>query len=187
MGNTVSWYIKLINLKNKDGYKYLYKNYYPSLCRFSSLLIGNLEESKDLVQECFIRLWRSDAKFENEKALSAYLYLSVKNAGLNVLRQRVKMRKASEEDLKKLEELELDSKNIQQIMIEEEVSRLVYEAVNKLSPERRNVILLALEGLTNQEIAQQIGISTNTVKSLKLRTYQTLRKDLEPAFCMFFL
>ena len=187
MNGTGEWYIKLINLKQKDGYKFMYKNYFPSLCRFSSRLTNLPNESEDLVQDLFLRLWKSKITFPTEKALASYLYLAVKNASLNLLRDRARKQSVETINLKQLKELESDSVGIQQLMIEEEVSRIVYTAINKLTPERKNVILLSLKGLSNQEIAQQIGISINTVKSLKLRTYESLRRDLKPAFCMFFL
>lgn len=184
MSDSCEWYIKLINLKHKDGYKFLYKNYFPSLCRFSSRLTNLPDESEDLVQNIFLRLWKSKITFPSEKAMISYLYLAVKHASLNLIRNRAKMQSI---DHKKIDETESDSFEIHKAMIEEEVSRLVHVAINKLTPERKNVILLSLRGLSNQEIAQQIGISINTVKTLKLRTYRSLRRELKPAFCMFFM
>ena len=187
MSVACNWFVQLINLKKKDGYKYLYTNYYPSLCRFSVRITQNLSESEDLVQDCFVKLWKGKVTFETEKAMVSYIYTSVRNASLNVIRDRARRKGEPGQDRTHLDTLEFNGASIQQIMIEEEVARLVYAAINKLSPERKSVIMLALDGLSNQEIARHIGISINTVKSLKLRTYRTLRKELEPAFCMFFM
>ena len=75
--------------------------------------------------------------------------------------------------------LRINEKSVQQVIIEEEYYRQIYVAINKLSPERKNVILLSMDGLINKEIAEKAGISVNTVKTLKLKAYRFLRNELE--------
>ena len=60
-------------------------------------------------------------------------------------------------------------------VIQEEASRMVYEEILKLSEVGRQVMLLALEGFSNDEIAEKLGISVNTVRTHKARAYQYLR------------
>nr|WP_319571153.1 sigma factor [uncultured Draconibacterium sp.] len=55
--------LELVNLKRKDGFKYLYDYFFPSLCRFSYRITKSLSESEDIIQELFVRLWKSDVKF----------------------------------------------------------------------------------------------------------------------------
>lgn len=174
--------IELVNLKRKDGFKYLYDCFFPSLCRFSYRITNCLSESEDIIQELFVRLWKSDVKFTSKPALVSYLYLSTKNASLNALRHSGKGKKAENNELSLLEKVDNGEASIQQIMIEEEVHRQVYNAIYELSPERRNIILLSMQGFTNSEIAKIAGISINTVKTLKLRSYRILRNRLKPAF-----
>ncbi|MDX8338937.1 RNA polymerase sigma factor [Draconibacterium sp. IB214405] len=174
--------IELVNLKRKDGYKYLYDYFFPSLCRFSYRITNCLSESEDIIQELFVKLWNSDVKFNSKSALISYLYLSAKNASLNALRNSGRKRTADGVELSLLEKVENGDPSIQQIMIEEEVHRQIYNAIYELSPERRKIILLSMQGFTNSEIAKIAGISINTVKSLKLRSYGILRTSLRPAF-----
>lgn len=177
--------LELVNLKKKDGYKYLYDSFFPSLCRFSYRITKNISESEDLIQELFVRMWKSDVKFYSKRSLVAYLYLSAKNASLNALRNNKFGNKPENPELKQLNVASGDP-SIQQIMVEEEVHRQVYMAIKALSPERRNIILMSMEGLTNSEIAKVIGVSINTVKTLKLKSYRTLRDSLRPAFYTLF-
>ncbi len=174
--------LELVNLKRKDGFKYLYDYFFPSLCRFSYRITKSLSESEDIIQELFVRLWKSDVKFTSQRALVSYLYLSAKNASLNVLRNAESRKKADKEETNELEKIDNGDISIQQIMIEEEVHRQVYNAIYELSPERRNIILLSMQGFTNSEIAKIKGISINTVKTLKLRSYRILRDSLRPVF-----
>jgi len=179
--------LHLVNLKKLDGFQYLFENFYPTLCRFSYRITGSRTESEDLVQNFFMKLWNSDVQFHSHKAMISYFYQSVKNSSLNVVRNQRKFSDFTEGAYEMLDRLESKERTMQQTMIEEETYRLVYAAINKLSPERKQVMMLSLEGHTNTEIAEISGISINTVKSLKLRSYRSLRKELQPAFCMFFM
>lgn len=174
--------LELVNLKSKEGFKYLYDYFFPSLCRFSYRITKCLSESEDIVQELFVRLWKSDVKFPSERALVSYLYISAKNASLNAIRNAEKAKKAEKAEMNELEKIDNGDISFQQIMIEEEVHRQVYTAIYELSPERRNIILLSMQGFTNSEIAKIKGISINTVKTLKIRSYRVLRDSLRPTF-----
>lgn len=63
-------------------------------------------------------------------------------------------------------------------VIKEEVATIVLQEIDKLSETGRTVILRSLEGFSNEEIAKELQISVNTVKTHKARSYITLRKNL---------
>ena len=60
-----------------------------------------------------------------------------------------------------------------------ETIRLLYAAIDKLAPQTRKIILLNLQGKNNNEVAEILGISVNTVKSMKKSAYNVLRKYLD--------
>ena len=72
-------------------------------------------------------------------------------------------------------------------VIRQETIRIIYQSINTLSPKVREIILLNLKGKNNQEIAEKLGISVNTVKFLKKSAYEKLRKILskENLFLLF--
>ena len=76
-------------------------------------------------------------------------------------------------------ESEEDYRNM---VVEEEVHRLVMEEINLLPEEQRRVILLHLEGKSNIEIAEAMEISVNTVKTHKARARQQLKVKLKDLF-----
>ncbi len=185
MGEINDIIIEQINLKKKEGYKFLYDNYYSSLCNFSSNFLNQKTAAEDVVQDVIMNLWRGDANFNSEKALTAYLYNCVKNASLNAIRNNTKWSGIDISNQNELANFRIDDKSIQQVIIEEEYYRQIYVAIDKLSPERKKVIMLSMEGLTNREIAEKAGVSVNTVKTLKLKAYRFLRTELElPAFLL---
>ena len=172
-------YIEQINLKKPGSYKYLYDNYYSALCSFASRFFNQQKDTQDIVQDVFLKLWKSNSTFNSSKALTSYLYLSVKNATLNVIRNDSKWSGIDISDNADTHDLRVEDKTIDQIIIEEEFYRYIYVAINKLSPERERVILLSMEGLSNKEISGEMGISVNTVKTLKLKAFRFLRGEIE--------
>ena len=72
----------------------------------------------------------------------------------------------------------MDDYDFLQEVTRQETMRMLYVAIDQLPPQTRNVILLNLEGKTNPEVAEELGISVNTVKCLKKSAYETLRGTL---------
>ena len=58
-------------------------------------------------------------------------------------------------------------------VIEEEVYSMIYKAIDELAPQSKKVILLSLQELSNGEIAEQLGISINSVRTLKVEGIAT--------------
>ena len=63
-------------------------------------------------------------------------------------------------------------------VIKEEVASIVFQEINKLSETSRKILFRALEGYSNEEIAVELGVSINTVKTHKARSYIVLRRNL---------
>jgi RNA polymerase sigma-70 factor (ECF subfamily) len=87
----------------------------------------------------------------------------------------------------RLEMLE-SSDYYKEALIIEETNEIIYQAICKLSPQGKEVIELSLDGLKNEEIARELGISINTVKTIKQRAFKFLRKELkENVFALFLI
>ena len=72
-------------------------------------------------------------------------------------------------------------------VIEEEVYSMIYKAIDELAPQSKKVILLSLQELSNGEIAEQLGISINSVRTLKQNAYKKLKGLLRDYFYLLFL
>ncbi|WP_065219889.1 MULTISPECIES: RNA polymerase sigma-70 factor [Butyricimonas] len=166
-----------INGKRDEAFKYLYDTYYASLCRYAKRFVGEFMDEEDVVQEIFVKLWEREGSFENMRALSAYLYRSVHNACLVFIRDQKEIRE--EELIRKLGEImEFDSPDNEQLLIEEEYYRQIFVVLNSLPEERRVIVEMTMEGMKNEDIARQIHVSVNTVKTLKKKAYVYLREQL---------
>ncbi len=166
-----------INQKKLIGYKYIYDRYYASLCSYCARFSIQNTDAEDIVQDVILSLWKSKSKFNSFKALTCFLYSSIRNASLNALRNDSKMSVSDLSD-ESLQNLQTNDNIILDVLIEEEYFRQVHVTISNLTPERKKVILFTMEGLTNREIAEKVGVSVNTVKTLKLKAYRLLRQEL---------
>lgn len=173
MGND-SLLIKQLAEGNRLVFKKIFEDYYHLLCGFSKNFVSDYAVCDDIVQESFLGLWDKKAEIENFNAVKSYLYSSVRNACLNYLRHQ------SVKDKNEANIIALSSEwYMEDSIIEEEVHSQIYEAIKDLSPQSRKVVVMTMNGLTNAEIAADLSVSINTVKTLKKRGYEFLRSRLK--------
>lgn len=152
----------------------LYHRFFRPLMSFASHYLGTEYAylAEDVVQESIFQTYLKKDRIENPSSLKAYLYHSVRNTSLNILRKK----NAQLNYLKNFEESDTD---ITHKIIEEETFRILMETISALRPEQREMLNMSyFEGLKNAEIAQRLGISEIAVKKRKAKLIQELRKIL---------
>jgi len=98
-----------------------------------------------------------------------------RNASLNYLRGKKR-------EEKRYFSLLLETENEQELfnlLVEEEYNQLLIHAINQLPKHNARVIRYALSGYNNKEIAILLGISVNTIKSIKYSAIRKLREYFE--------
>jgi RNA polymerase sigma-70 factor (family 1) len=161
--------------KDKNEFRSFFNSYYPSLRQFAYNIVFDNSIAEDLVQEAFIRLWEKNENFYNEQSAKSFLYTSLKNSCINPLDHTKVIKK--HEDITKHQSF--NSAEINNRIIEEETHRLIYNAINELPSQCKNILLLSMNGLKNSEIAQELDISQNTVKTQKKIAYRQLKLKLK--------
>ncbi|HAP16351.1 MAG TPA: RNA polymerase sigma-70 factor, partial [Butyricimonas virosa] len=154
----------------------LFKKYYLSMCMIARRIVEDEDVAKDLVQEIFIRLWEKRKTYDFQEMTDIFLYVSVRNKCFDYLRSRKKL--PLQQELKAAD----NEYFFRDILIEEETYRIIMEAIDALPVQSGRVIKLSLEGKQNKEISENLGISVNTVKSLKYKAMDTLRAVLKDYF-----
>lgn len=160
---------------DKSAFKLIFDTYYKSLSLFIQKIILNAEQSEDIAQEVFIKIWEKRILFSNTLALKAYLYQAAKNKALNVIEHEA-VKKRYQDRILYVEKTE---NFFFQHFIEQETNRLIMHTVDKLPPRAKEVLYLNLEGHKNQEIADHLQISINTVKTHKASAYKFLKENLK--------
>ncbi|MDL2323435.1 RNA polymerase sigma-70 factor, partial [Bacteroidales bacterium OttesenSCG-928-A17] len=171
--------MKNIYLHNKEIFKQIFSDFYLSLCLFSERYLNDKEEAADVAQNTLIKLWQKREDFENYHQIKKFLYTTAKNQCLNELDHR----RVVEEYSRSLGEKEKEKKDFFfDHVIEQETHRILVNAIKKLPPQTSKVMMLALSGKGNKEIAEKLQISDGTVHTHKKIAYKRLREELKDYF-----
>ena len=168
--------INRINSGDKRAFQIVFEEYFNPLCAFSYKYINDQSETEDVVQEVFISFWEHKKDFEHINAIKAFLYTSARNKCLNHLKHRLVKQKHESTLIYELESEQFFTNHV----IEEEAFTQLYAEIKALPESSQKIMLLALKGLKNREIAEKLIISENTVKTQKKIAYAKLKEKLSP-------
>ena len=139
------------------------------------------EDARECRQEAFLKAFRGLKSFKREARFSSWLY----QIAMNLCRDRLRRRKGrshmSLDDVAELGEPALRQAPVAlELLQTRDVARAVTEAVDTLSQDHREVVVLKeYEGLTFPEIADVLGVPLSTVKTRLYRALGQLRVELE--------
>lgn len=136
-------------------------------------MVRNEEDAWDLAQDGFFKAWKSIGRFKGQSSFYTWLYRIVMNVTIDWLRKKRVHTDREFDDEVGLREIEPGSVTTpgadplpHQKLHHDEIRRRIDEAVAKLSPDHRAVILLKeVDGLQYQEIAEVMDCSIGTVMS----------------------
>jgi len=143
-------------------------------------ITGNAEDARDAGQETFIKAFRALARYRHEAAFSTWLHRIAVNASLDIVRRRPQAPPVPLEEVA----LPAQSHNPDTEVERHEVQRRVHDALGRLAPDHRIIVVLRdLQGLAYEEIAEVVRIPIGTVRSRLSRAREALRallRDLGP-------
>ncbi|MEP5339027.1 MAG: RNA polymerase sigma-70 factor [Algibacter sp.] len=157
----------------RSGLKQIFNTYYEALVQFANRFLFLKDECEDLVQDVFISLWEKENTFPDEVSLKVYLYKAVRNKCYNIIKHNKVKNKYAETTIQSLEDDNLFLKQV----LEEEIVRQLHKAIEVLPKRKKEIIKLSLKGLKNSEIAEELAIKLQTVKTLKSQSYKILREQ----------
>ncbi len=147
-------------------------------------ITGNAEDAYDAAQETFIKAFRALPRYRHEAAFATWLHRIAVNTALDVVRRRPQTPPASLDDVA----LPAAAHDPDVEVERREVQRRVHQALQRLSPDHRVVVVLRdLQGMAYEEIAAVLRIPVGTVRSRLSRARDDLRgllRDLAPSGLM---
>ena len=154
--------IQKIKKGDKQALKELMGIYYARLVCFANKLVNHREDAEEIVQDVFVALWNIRGKIDITHSASQYLHKAVKNRCINFIKSKYNQAKSKEEPV--ASDIEMP---YQEIGIEvEELHQTLRDAIASLPNRCRMAFNLSRHaGLSYQEIANQLGISKNTVEN----------------------
>lgn len=166
-----------LSLQDKSTFNNVFNEYYVPLVLFArNFLNDDKEISEDIVQDVFTNLLQVNKEFDNLISLKSFLYVSVRNRCLNHYKHK-KVRHLYTEERKVTGAKEAFFLNK---VLEEEIYGQLVKSVSKLPNKCKKIFEYSLEGMRNAEIATNLKISIETVKSQKKRGKKLLKKMINP-------
>ena len=165
-----------VNQKDKGIWRDFYNRYYAALCSYVEKILFLTDAVEDLVQEVFISVWEGKRTFSDSRELTNYLYRACYNNALLYIRNH-RIHDSILNGLPQEEDFE-DEEMLYALTVKEEAIRQLYFYIEELPAEQRRIILMRIEGHSWDEIASRLGVSINTVKTQKSRSYKFLREKL---------
>ncbi len=161
--------------------------YQRQIANLIYLSMGNRDEVEDLVQEVFVRAYRSLPRFKFDASFFSWLYRIGLNLCIDEIRKK-KIRRVVSLDFLTEEVVENQRQDHNPSLTSEgtlydERKEIIRDALQQLSMEQRQIILLReYEDLTYEEIAKTLRISVQAVKSRLFRARAELKELLKDYF-----
>lgn len=162
---------------NVKEFERLYKRLYMPLCMYALRLVEEPTASEDIVQDSFIKAWRYCEAGGIIDSFPSFMYRTVRNECLLFLRGRKIT--VGEEYIPEVSDTDIDTS---------ERDARIWRAIGSLPEKCKKVFLLSKQkGLSNDEIAREMGISIKTVKNQMTKALGRLRETLKDGEKPFFL
>lgn len=175
--------IKGIKEGDKKAFRFLFDQYYSSLCAFVNSYTGDMDSAEEIVQKTFFMLWQKREKLIIKTSVKSYLFTMARNNFLQTQKQRKKQNQLLER-LKHqaiIEELEED-KELQEKKIEQ-----LRQLIDQLPPRCQEILRLKQKGLKYSEIADKLDLSIKTVESQMRIAFQKIKKGFKNSSIILFM
>jgi len=152
----------------------LYSKYFKVLVLASNKYVKEIEVSKGIVQDVFLKMWEQPFELANEASLKSYLYRSVINFSLNHLKRE---KNITQHHLKIANDATYEL--LDELHEEQELKLLIYKEIELLPAQCKKVFKMSrFDGLKYREIAGILNLSEKTVENHMIKALKILRERL---------
>jgi RNA polymerase sigma-70 factor (ECF subfamily) len=158
---------------SEQALRHIMDRYWFKLYRYALTLVHSPQHAQEIVQDVFIKIWRKRELLPEINNLDNYLFITGRNQVISAMRSRLQA--TTPDTLETLVETALPPDRSAEYR---DLDRLLNRAIDQLPPQQKRVITMSrLEGKSHELIAQEIGISRETVKKhvmaglTSIRTY----------------
>ena len=173
LDNTI---LKAIKEGDANSFEILFHKYYQELCNYSMGILGDAEKAEDVVQDAFVYLWENRQKINITISLKSYLYQSVRNGALKIIRTQALEQHHMPRLTEFIEYLEKSE------FSEDELIKLqkIEQAIDELPSQCKNVFLMSfMDQKSYKQISDELGVSLNTVKTHVSKAYRIIREKVQ--------
>ncbi|MDR1723493.1 MAG: RNA polymerase sigma-70 factor [Tannerella sp.] len=173
-----------VRMGDNAAYHEIYVRYYTSLCEFASQYI-NYSDVKDIVQDLMMYLWEERENIIIESSLKSYLFSSLKNRCLNVIKKKQIREKAYSELYERLKREVAETPDVSI----EELYKATRKAIEELPETYRETFQLhRLYDMSYRQLAERFNVSQKTIEYRMSSSLKILREKLKDYVgCLTFL
>ena len=155
----------------KQEVETLFRQHYAAMYRLARTILYDVDESKDVVSDIFVRLLSSGITVQTDK-MEGYLMMAVRNRCLDVLSH-----KSVREQVEKLFSQELKHDRIVASNGDDRLDRLMQYVDRELPPLSKQIFRLRfLREMSYEEVAQEVGVSKVTVYNHLSQSMQRIKE-----------
>ena len=161
---------------NQEAFRIIFKAAYPQVRAFSKGFTKNDADADDIAQQVFIKLWTKRAILANVRNFETYLYTITKNTVLNHMASQ----KAFMVEISDIRNLPTGQTSPIEQIEASDLQLLIDMTVENMPPQRQAVYKLSrVEGLSNDQIAEKLGLQKKTVENHLNLALGEIRKVLK--------
>lgn len=175
----------LVGLRDGDykAYDIIYLRCFEPMQAFLRLLLHSATDAEELCQELFMKLWENRERIDPDSNFRSYLYTMAKTTALKYLEHKNVVYKYVNFRMKEFPEFEHSA---DEQLISNELSLILKIALANMPAQRRRVFEMSrFEGLSNDEIAEKLNISSTTVRAHLHNALKTLKELMTLVMVLF--
>ena len=175
--------------RSEIAFDELVKHYERRVFRVAQNITRNNENAEDVVQNAFVKVFHNLPAFRGDSRFYTWLVRITVNEALMKIRRRPRYKQVSIDEWKETDDscvpLEIEDwgPNPEQRYSEEELQQILATTINELKPAYRAVFQLRdVDGLSTEETAEALALTSSAVKTRLQRARLTLRNSLDKYF-----
>ncbi|MBX2920904.1 MAG: sigma-70 family RNA polymerase sigma factor [Chitinophagaceae bacterium] len=159
---------------DEQALAHYFRELHPALSLYANQWVKDFQLAREIASEAFVKTWQKHYKLNSDEGIRAYLYTVVRRDSYKTAK-RLSCIDTSITDT-------ADNDTPFSFLVRAETYRLLYSALQKLSPGNKRVITMYyFEGKTTGEIARELNLHPRTVQTQKMRGIKALQKILGQA------
>ncbi len=167
---------------DQGAFNVLFERYRNRIFGYLFTIIKSKEAAEEITLDVFLKIWEGRAAAMEINHLEAFLFRVSRNKAVDFFRQLQKSREEQTALWNRMQE-QLTTGAADHALLFADVATAVRQAVDKLSPQRKMVFQLSREhGLTYEQIAERMQISSNTVRNHLAASLQFIRSQLDTTY-----
>jgi len=174
--------IQQLQTGSEKAFTAVYDKYSPQLYRNILRLVKDDEIAQELLQDLFLKIWERRQYIKIEGSFKSFLYKVAENLVYAHFRKIAKDNRLIAKLIISYDDFET---NVEETIISRENHDFLKKAIENLSPQRKQIYTLCkLEGKSYEEVSNELGISTSTVRNQivkankSIKQYFTLNQDM---------